>query len=594
VTNGNTNDIAVVDLKRSGDPVVGLIPTGWYPNSVSFSADGKQVYAVNGKSPTGPNPGFCHPITPQQKMDCPGSNEYGLQLIKAGFQSFPTPTVSQLSQLTQQVSLNNHFNRKVSAADEKKMAELRGKIKHVIYIIKENRTYDEILGDLAVGNGDPQLVEFGRETTPNFHRIAGTFTDLDNFYCSSEVSMGGWAWSTGARAPDVVEKEVTVNYASRGLSYETEGMNRDVNLGYKTLAERQKANPLTPDDPDVLPGTANVAAPDGPEHEIDEGYLWDQALRAKLSVRNYGFFIDLTRYGMKTPHADLAIPETIDPAASHTVVAYATSAALRPYTDPYFRGFDNAFPDYYRFKEWEREFDTKYADGGLPQLSLVRLMHDHTGDFKTAILGVNTVELQEADNDYAVGLLVQKLAHSRYKDNTLVFVIEDDSQDGGDHVNSHRSTAYIVGPYVKQHAVVSTSYNTIDFIRTMEEVLGLKPLNLNDSTAVPMADAFDLSQKNWDFTATPSALLYNTQLPLPKAAAGLRIPKPVRSAAYWAKATKGMDFSVEDRIDFAQYNHILWHGMMGDKPYPEIPSGADLRANRAALLARYGVESVGQ
>ncbi len=283
-----------------------------------------------------------------------------------------------------------------------------------------------------------------------------------------------------------------------------------------------------------------------------------------------------------------------DPAASHTTVAYATSAALRPYTDPYFRGFDNAFPDYYRFKEWEREFDSKYADGGLPQLSLVRLMHDHTGDFKSAILGVNTVELQEADNDYAVGLLVQKIAHSKYKDNTLIFVIEDDSQDGGDHVNSHRSTAYIVGPYVKQHAVVSTSYNTIDFIRTIEEVLGLKPLNLNDSTAVPMADVFDLSQKNWDFTADPSPLLYNTQLPLPKAAVGLRIPKPVHNAAYWAKVTKGMDFSAEDRIDFAQYNHILWRGMMGNKPYPEIPSGADLRANRAALLARYGTEGEGQ
>ncbi len=174
-------------------------------------------------------------------MDCPGSNQYGLQLIKAGFQSFPTPTVSQLSQLTQQVSLNNHFNRKVSAADEKKMAALRSKIKHVIYIIKENRTYDEILGDLEVGNGDPQLVEFGRETTPNFHRMAGNFTDLDNFYCSSEVSMGGWAWSTGARAPDVVEKEVTVNYANRGLSYETEGMNRDVNVGIRDAGGTQQS-----------------------------------------------------------------------------------------------------------------------------------------------------------------------------------------------------------------------------------------------------------------------------------------------------------------------------------------------------------------
>ncbi len=590
VTNGNSNDIAVVDVSKlaaGGSPVAGLIPTGWYPNSISFSADGKRVYVVNGKSPTGPNPGFCHALTPKQEADCRGSNEYGLQLLKAGFQSFPKPTLSQLSALTQQVSLNNHFTRKISSADEAKMAEVRSKIKHVIYIIKENRTYDEVLGDLDEGNGDPELTEFGTSITPNLHRLAGDFVDLDNFYDSSEVSFGGWAWSTSARAPDVVEKEVTVNYASRGLSYETEGTNRDVNVAYGTLAERRKANPLTPDDPDMLPGKTDVAAPDGPDDDENEGYLWNQALRAKLSVRNYGFFIDLARYGLKGAQAALRIPEVTDPAATQTTVAYSSDAALRPYTDPYFRGFDNAFPDYYRFKEWEREFDTQYAQGGLPQLSLVRLMHDHTGDFGAAIQGVNTVELQEADNDYAVGLLVQKIAQSRYKDDTLVFVIEDDSQDGGDHVDSHRSVAFIAGPYVKHHAVVSTAYNTIAFVRTMEEVLGLKPLNLNDSIAAPMADVFDLSRKTWSFTARPSALLYNTQLPLPKAAAGLRVPKSAHDADYWAAATKGMDFSVEDRIDFNLYNHILWRGIMGDKPYPETPSGLDLRRNRGELLLRY-------
>lgn len=161
---------------------------------------------------------------------------------------------------------------------------------------------------------------------------------------------------------------------------------------------------------------------------------------------------------------------------------------------------------------WQREFMTNYANGGLPQLSFVRFMHDRTGNFDAAIAGVNTPELQEADNDYAVGLLVQQIANSQYKNNTLIFVIEDDSQDGGDHVDSHRSIAYIVDPYVKQGAVVSTQYNTTDFVRTIETVLGIGPMNLNDALAVPMADVFDLTQTTWTYSATPSSLLVNTTL----------------------------------------------------------------------------------
>ncbi len=468
------------------------------------------------------------------------------------------------------------------------MAAVRSKIQHVIYIIKENRTYDQVLGDLDRGNGDPNLTEFGAATTPNLHALAHNFVTLDNFCDRSEVSMDGWPWSTSARAPDVVERQVTVNYAGRGLTNDSEGTNRNINVAYASQAQREKANPLTPSDPDVLPGTTDTAAPDGPNDEINGGYLWNAALRAGLSIRNYGFFIDLARYNLPAEYAQYTIPELTNPFASKTQVAYSTSAALRPYTDPYYRGFDNSFPDYYRFKEWQREFTTTYANGNLPRLSLVRLMHDHTGNFSTAIEGVNTPELQEADNDYGVGLLVQAVANSQYKDNTLIFVIEDDSQNGGDHVDAHRSIAFIVGPYVKQNAVVSTPYNTVDFVRTMEEILGLSPLNLNDSVAVPMADVFDLNHKQWSYTATVSMLLAGTSLPLPASMQKTaNIPKPTHDAAYWAEATKGMDFSVEDRIPFNRYNHILWRGLMGDKPYPETPSGTDLRQNRAALLKRY-------
>ena len=591
VTNGNMNDVAVVSLSNTfgNSSVVGLIPTGWYPNSVSVSGDGKYMYVVNGKSPTGPNPGNCHGgvVPGKSAAVCAAANEYNLQLIKAGFQSFPTPGGSELAALTEQVARNNGFGRTVSVADTITMAQVRSKIQHVIYIIKENRTYDQILGDLPVGNGDPDLTEFGQATTPNLHSLAQNFVTLDNFYCRSEVSMDGWPWSVSARSPDIVEKQVTVNYAGRGLSNDSEGTNRNINVSLSTLAERMEADPLNPNDPDLLPGTADTSAPDGPNNEVNTGYIWDAALRAGVSIRNYGFFLDLARYQtLPGPYAQLQIPLATNPFATGTTVAYPTNAALAPFTDPYFRGFDNSFPDYYRFTEWQRDFNTNYANGGLPQLSFVRFMHDHTGNFATAIAGVNTPELQEADNDYAVGLLVQQIANSPYKDNTLIFVIEDDSQDGADHVDSHRSIAFIAGPYVKRGAVVSTQYNTVDFLRTIEEVLGIGPLNINDALAVPMADVFDMNQATWSFTATPSAMLKATTLPItfPASATLLR---STHDAQYWARATAGMDFSVEDRIDFARYNHILWEGLMGAKPYPEKPSGLDLRRNRAKLLARY-------
>ena len=592
VTNGNMNDVAVVSLSNTfgNSTVIGLIPTGRYPNSVSLSGDGKYMYVVNGKSPTGPNTGYCHGgvIPGLSAAVCTASNEYNLQLIKAGLQSFPTPAGSELASLTAQVAQNNNLGRTLSARETMTMAELRSKIQHVIYIIKENRTYDQILGDLPVGNGDPDLTEFGQATTPNLHSLAQTFVTLDNFYDRSEVSMDGWPWSVSARSPDVVEKQVTVNYAGRGLSNDSEGTNRNINVSLATLAQRLAADPLNPQDPDLLPGTADASAPDGPEDQENTGYLWNAALRAGLSIRNYGFFIDLARYQtLPGPYAALQIPLNENPFASSTKVAYPTNAALAPYTDPYFRGFDTSFPDYDRFTEWQRDFTRNYANGGLPQLSFVRFMHDHTGNFSTAIDGVNTPELDQADNDYAVGLLVQQIANSQYKNNTLIFVIEDDSQDGADHVDSHRSIAFIVGPYVKQGSVVSTQYNTVDFVRTIEDVLGIGPLNLNDAVAVPMADVFDLQQTTWSFTATPSALLANTTLPITFPSSAKIAPRPTHNAAYWAKATAGMDFSAEDRFDFAQYNRILWQGLMGNKPYPAEPSGLDLRRDRAELLARY-------
>jgi YVTN family beta-propeller protein len=584
VTNGTANDVAVVSLKEK--KVVGLIPTGLYPGSVSLNADGSHMYVVNAKSPTGPNPGYCYGrgVKGKTSGQCRSANQYDLQLTRAGLQSFPTPKPYELEQLTEQVAKNNHYQRKVSKQDWAKMAALRKKIKHIIYIIKENRTYDQVLGDLPVGNGDPSLSEFGQAITPNLHNLATDFVDLDNFYDRSEVSYDGWAWSTSARAPDIVEKQYPVNYADRGLSYNTEGTNRNINVSIATVAERRKANPLTPDDPDILPGTVDVAAPDGPDGEEGTGYLWNQALRAGLSVRNYGFFVDLSRYNLPGPAAKYSIPEVADPCKTRTQVAFPANQTLAPVTDIYFRGFDNSFPDYFRYKEFARDFDARYSHGGLSSLVLLRLMHDHTGDFGTAIYHINTPERQQADNDYSVGLVVQKIAHSRYADDTLIFVIEDDSQDGADHIDTHRSIAFVVGPYVKHHAVVSTEYNTVDFVRTMEVILGLKPLNISDAIAVPMADVFDLNQKTWTYTPTASRMLIGTGLPLPPSVAKLKPLEPTHSSAYWANVTRGMNFRVEDDFNFSRYDHILWKGLMGNRPYPKEPTRLDLSRHRAALL----------
>jgi hypothetical protein len=339
-------------------------------------------------------------------------------------------------------------------------------------------------------------------------------------------------------------------------------------------------------DPDILAGASDAAAPDGPDDEEHErGTLWDAALRSHLSVRNYGFFIDLARYSNKYPEAD-RIPLEHDPAGIGLTVAYPSNPSLAPHTDPYFRGFDNRFADFYRYREWAREFDAYARNNALPALQLVRLMRDHMGDFAGSADGVNTPDRQVADNDYAVGLLVERVAHSRYAGDTLIFILEDDAQDGPDHVSAHRSIAFIAGPFVKHGTLISARHTTVDFLRTIELVLGLAPLNVHDALAAPISEAFDLSMRNWNFEAIVPGALRATDLPLPGAtpAPTTSCIFPERLADYWEAETRGMDFTAEDKIDSATFNRILWNGQHGGVPYPASRSGEDLRADRAALL----------
>jgi DNA-binding beta-propeller fold protein YncE len=578
VTLEGTNALSVIRGIPFHPEVVGLIPTGFAPNAVTVSTDGTYLYIANGRGVTGPNPG----LTYFNQQD---PNQYVYNLEKSYLLSFPVPSDSALQSLTSQVAINDQFGSTLGASDAALMSELHHRIKHVIYVVKENRTYDQVLGDLPVGNGDPTLTDFGQAITPNYHQICENFVDLDNFYCSSDVSGDGHAWAFAGRENDLTQKSIPLNYSGRGTSYDTEGQNRDINVGLATVKERVAFNPISPTDPDILPGVADVGAMDGPsEGDIQKGYIWNAVARAGLTFRNYGYHCDENRYGSGSN----AVPLERDPFSKKLRVDFPSRPEFIDTTDPYFRSFDTAFPDFWREKEWEREFDGYVTNGDLPALSMVRLMEDHMGSFSSAIDGVNTPEIQQADNDYAVAKLIDKVAHSPYKFDTLIFINEDDSQNGADHVDAHRSTGYIVGPYVKHGVVVSTKYTHVNMLRTIEDVLGLDHIDVLTASESPMTDVFDLNQKEWTFNAVPSIYLYNTQLPLPpRFAKGRHIPKPTHEAAYWAEKTKGFDFSHEDALyDPEKFNRIIWEGLHTGVPYPTVRSGLDLRKNRTELLKK--------
>lgn len=577
-TDGGINALAVIPLEgKAALHVAGLVPTGFYPTSVSAAGD--MLYVVNGRSNAGPNLKGCahNSYEPMKAFACNAGGQYILQLSHAGFLALPVPRANDLRQLSDTVAANNGFRSRVDPADAKLMAELKKRIKHVIYIVKENRTYDQVLGDLGRGNSDPWLALFGGKVTPNEHALARQFVTLDNFYDSGETSGNGWPWSTDARETDVGVKQIAMYYAKRGQSYDVEGQNRNINVGIASLADRRAADPATPNDPDLLPGTNDAGAPDGNKGEKGEGHLWDAALRAGLTVRNYGFHLDLTRYDEHNP---FQVPLEHMPFDTKTQVSWPSEASLMQRTDLYFHGFDVRFPDFWREREWQREFADQVKNKNMPALSLVRLMEDHMGGFKDAIDGVNTPERQVADNDYAVGLLIEAVANSPYAGSTLIFVIEDDAQDGPDHVDAHRSIAFVAGPYVKHGAVVPQRYTTVNMLRTIEDILGIEPMSINDAYQRPMSAVFDLKQKNWSFTAVPSALLRETKLPLPEAAAAPphAALTPAHDAAWWSAKTAGYNWSTEDRLDSAVFNRVLWEGLAPGKPYPAARSGKDLSA----------------
>src|SRR5258705_1193393 len=344
-------------------------------------------------------------------------------------------------------------------------------------------------------------------------------------------SMDGWSWAMQGRVTSTETLTQQINYAAvnRGLSYESEGSNRNVPVNFGTVAQRDAAagpagtanysaaSAARPGGTEnLLAGTGNHASADAP-FGIQNGYIVDAVLKAGGTVRNYGFLVNnIGSIGTR------AAPVR-DPFLSGIVQVAPLDPALAPFTDVYFRGYDQNYPDLWRYNEWKREFDQFVTNRNLPSLSLVRISHDHMGSFGSALGSINTPETQQADCDLALGRMVEAVANSIYAADTLIIVTEDDVQDGPDHVDSHRGTAYVVGPYVKQGKVVKTRYNQVSALRTIEDVLGTEHINLNTAFQRPMAEVFDIrSSGRWTYAAEASTVLATTMLALAEKDNGVR------------------------------------------------------------------------
>jgi DNA-binding beta-propeller fold protein YncE len=490
----DANAIAVADVSEDTTHVKGFIPTGWYPTGVTGLADGR-IAILNGKglksypNPKGPGP-LTRPEPPHLGIR---SDEY-VGTIQRGTVAFlAAPDDAKLYQYTQAVLANSPY--KDSRLDEP-VPEVLSRIKHVIYIVKENRTYDPMLGDMKEGNGDPSLVLFGEKYTPNQHKLAREFVLLDNFYVSADVSADGHNWSTAAIASDYVQKFWPNSYAARRKHYDYEG------------------------------GEPAAGPP--------AGYLWGNAKMAGISMRNYGYFVNL----LPTPDEEGNQVESVrDP-------------ILTSVTNMKYRGFDLNYSDVERVKVFQQDLKEYEAKGEMPHFMIMRLGNDHTsGTSPGKIAPLSSI----ADNDYALGKLVESVSKSKFWADTAIFVVEDDAQNGADHVDSHRSPAFVLSPYTRRGVVDSSMYNTVSMLRTMEYILGMRPMTHFDAGARPMTSVF---------VSTPNLTPY--------AAAPPQIPLDTRNPATSATAARShkMNFEQEDAVDEEELNEVLWIAIKGKTPQP--------------------------
>jgi YVTN family beta-propeller protein len=503
VAEADNNAVAVFDVGAAGGTdgrLLGRVPVEWYPTAVL--ALGDTLLVLNGKG-KGAGPNRDGPVPGREGGN---ARSYTLGQTTGSLTTLLLPGDGGWDSLSARVARANNWDRKAGGTSYPPF-------RHVIYVIKENRTYDQVLGDLPRGDGDPLLVFFPRSVSPNHHALAERFGIYDRFLVNAEVSGDGHNWSTGAYAADYVEKTVPSNYSGRGRAYDYEGTNRD-------------RIPTDPDDDANSPGT---------------GYLWDQALRAGVSLRDYGEF-------------------TVQNAAGQWVT---TKPALAALSDSAFPGWDLGVPDQRRIDAWLLEFHRYVAANALPALEIVRLPNDHTSG---ASAGAPTPRAYMADNDLALGRLVEAVSRSPFWATTVILVLEDDAQDGPDHVDSHRSPLLVISPY-NRPGVVHRFANTSDVLATIGGILHLDAMSQFDYFGRPLADAF---------AATPDTAPYTALKPL--------VPLDEKNPAGTAEArtSERLDFSMEDRADDDVFNRVLWRTIKGaTRPYPGARRLAVLDLQRA-------------
>ncbi len=500
--NADNNDVAVVDITRAGaSRVLGFIPVGWYPTALAISADGKTLYVANGKG------GSSHPNPRGPNPTIPGTSEtqYIGKLLLGTVSVVPVPDDETLEKYTARVYKNVPYSEKqrlaTSYAGESAVPRRVGDespIEHVIYIIKENRTYDQVFGDIREGNGDPNLTLFGEKITPNLHALAREFVLLDNLYCDAEVSADGHNWSMGAYATDYVEKTWPSQYSGRRRTYDYEG------------------------------GSAIVAP--------SAGYIWDACMRAGVSYRSYGEWVENGRKPGEPGRAK--------------------SKALEGHFDPYFRGWDLQYSDLDRARRFLSELHRFEKEGDMPRFQVLRLPNDHTQGAKAGALKPQSYVAQ---NDAALGILVEGVTRSKFWPTTAIFVIEDDAQNGPDHVDAHRTEGLVISPYVTRGTVDSTLYSTSSMLRTMELILGLPPMSQYDAAATPMFASFGTHEDTTPYRAIPARISLTDINP---------------STAPGAASSAAMNFEEADAAPDIELNEIIWHAIKGEA----VPMPAPVRS----------------
>jgi YVTN family beta-propeller protein len=520
VAEAGENAVAVVDLDSRA--VRGFIPTSWYPADVKATPDGKQLVVTNtNDSGAGPNP--CEPLTP--RTDCPPpdpdrdppnriDNQYSGSMIKGSVSLIDLPRDGQLRALTMRVKRNNQ----VLARVRPKPKALR-KIKHVIYVVRENRTYDQELGSLGKGNGDRSLNLFGDDSAPNSRALSREFATFDNFYADAEVSPDGHNWITGANATDYVDKTWPVSY-----SPSPRGNQRAYDFEDVPLAQQFAAEPLAGDPSVPRSGSAQTV-----------GYLWDNAFNHGVSYRDYGEYVSAGKCG----------------AGGYVSNTTHLQARFGDHVNGESPGYDLSCSDHtVREPAWERDYLAREKAGNTPALSIVRLPNDHTAGTRA---GSATPQSYVADNDVALGRLVQVVSQSKEWKSTLILVTEDDAQNGPDHVDAHRTVALAISPYTRAGKVDSTHYDTASMVATVEDAVGLPPMGIVDQRATRMWHAFS---GDADYRA------YKPRKPtvVPYGEPGA----PINGAnAPMASAAAGWNLKVEDKAPEIALNQSIWKSIRG-------------------------------